>query len=97
MKVTVHDFDVDMVFGNNGITMQVHDTSGELVGKLRMGRATIEWCSGRTRLGNGVKKKWNDVISFFTSVPAVRRLSRRQATAAYTPRRTKPRKGRRSK
>ena len=66
MKVYVEDFDVHMEFGNNGITMQVYDPSGKKhQGKLRIGKGTVEWCAGRKRIGNGVKKKWKEVIEWF--------------------------------
>ena len=62
MQVHVRDFDVDMTLGNNGITLTVYDNAGTLQGKLRLGRATVEWCKGRTRMGNGVRKNWNQLI-----------------------------------
>jgi hypothetical protein len=65
MQVHVRDFDVDMTLGNNGITLTVYDNTGALRGKLRLGRATIEWCRGRTRMGNGVRKNWNQFIDWF--------------------------------
>lgn len=65
MKVNVKDLAVTMNLGNNGITLDVYDNDDKHLGDLRLGRATIEWCKGRTQAGNGVKKKWTDLISFF--------------------------------
>lgn len=55
MKVHVQEFDVDMVLGNNGLTLQIWDNQDKYLGKLRIGKATVEWCAGRTRIGNGKK------------------------------------------
>lgn len=65
MKVYVNKLDVEMELGNNGITMQVYDTDGSYLGKLRVGRGTVEWCRGKTSIGNGVKRKWKSFIKFF--------------------------------
>lgn len=68
MKVYVDDFDVHMEFGNNGITVQVYEPDGKThLGKLRIGKGTLEWCHGRTRIGNGVKARWKEVIEWFES------------------------------
>jgi hypothetical protein len=65
VQVHVRDFDVDMALGNNGITLTVYDNQGTLQGKLRIGRATVEWCRGRIRIGNGVRTNWNELIDWF--------------------------------
>ncbi len=65
MQVHVKDFDVDMTLGNNGVTLTVYDNDGRLRGKLRVGRATIEWCRGRTHIGNGVRRNWRQLIDWF--------------------------------
>jgi hypothetical protein len=67
MQVSVHDFDVKMDFGNNGIIMQVYDNNGTYRGKMRIGKARIEWCRGRTRIGNGVRATWSELIEWFES------------------------------
>lgn len=63
MKVTVKD--VEAILGNNGILLEVSDAT--YVGKLRIGRGTIEWCKGKTRIGNGTKIKWGTLIEFLES------------------------------
>ncbi len=65
MKVSVKDFAVTMDLGNTGITMDVYDNNGNHLGDLRVGKAKIEWCKGRTRTGNGVTKNWTDLIAWF--------------------------------
>ena len=65
MQVHVKEFDVDMTLGNNGITLTVYDNQQELKGKLRLGRATIEWCPGRTGKGNGTRVNWDTLIGWF--------------------------------
>ena len=65
MKVSVKDLAVNMDLGNNGITLDVYDNDGKHLGDLRIGKATIEWCKGKTRTGNGVQKKWVNLIDWF--------------------------------
>jgi len=66
MKVSVKGFQVRMEVGNNGIELDVYDHDIHL-GDLRIGKATIEWCPGRTRKGNGAKKRWEELIAFFNA------------------------------
>lgn len=65
MKVSVKDLAVSMELGNNGIELDVYDNQDNHLGDLRIGKATIEWCQGRTRQGNGVQVKWTDLIDWF--------------------------------
>ena len=65
MKVSVKDLAVSMELGNNGIELDVYDNQGNHLGDLRVGKATIEWCKGRTRTGNGSRKTWNELIAWF--------------------------------
>jgi hypothetical protein len=58
-----------MDLGNNGVTLDVYDNADKFLGDLRIGRGTIEWCKGRTQAGNGVKKKWLDLLDFFETPP----------------------------
>ena len=65
MKVSIDDLDVEMTLGNNGVIFAVYTNDGEYLGKLRVGKATVEWCKGNVRVGNGVKINWNDLIAYF--------------------------------
>jgi hypothetical protein len=65
VKVSIKDLAVSMDLGNTGVTMDVYDNDDRFLGDLRIGRGTIEWCKGRTRAGNGVKKNWSQLIAFF--------------------------------
>lgn len=42
-----------MHLGNRGVVLHIADNAGHHKGKLRIGQATVEWCKGRTRIGNG--------------------------------------------
>lgn len=53
MKVALDVGDARAWLGNNGITLVIRDNDGSHFGKLRIGRATVEWCPGKTRMGNG--------------------------------------------
>jgi len=65
MKVNIDDLCVAMELGNNGILLSVYDNDNTYRGKLRIGKRTVEWCKGRTHLGNGVKVNWSDFILYF--------------------------------
>jgi hypothetical protein len=67
MKVSVKDLQVNMPLGNNGIELDVYDNDEKFLGDLRIGKAKIEWCKGKTRAGNGIQKTWNDLINWFES------------------------------
>lgn len=67
MDVSIKDFNVTMALGNKGIELQVYDNQGKHLGDLLIGKAKLEWCKGRTRVGNGVQKNWEEVIQFFES------------------------------
>lgn len=51
MQITVEGIEARL--GNTGIVLYIADNQGNHVGKLRIGQATVEWCRGRTRIGNG--------------------------------------------
>ncbi|MBB5863778.1 hypothetical protein [Xanthomonas sp. 3058] len=70
MKVKIKDLNVSMELGNNGVTFDVYDGTEAFLGDLRLGRATVEWCKGRTRAGNGIKVNWNELLAFFDEVAA---------------------------
>ncbi len=53
MKVKATGIEADL--GYNGIVLYIADNGGKHVGKLRIGQATIEWCRGKTSIGNGKK------------------------------------------
>ena len=65
MKVTIKDLAVNMELGNRGVEFDIYDAEGNHLGDLRVGRGTVEWCRGRTRSGNGVKKSWEQVRDWF--------------------------------
>jgi len=67
MNVGVKDLNVTMDLGNNGIELYVYANDGTHLGDLRIGKATIEWCKGRTRVGNGEKATWTELIQWFES------------------------------
>jgi len=65
MKVSIKDLQVKMELGSNGIELDIYDNDNNHLGDLRIGKATVEWCKGRTRAGNGIKKQWAELISWF--------------------------------
>jgi hypothetical protein len=60
IQVTVKDIEAQL--GNNGIVLYIAGNDGKHVGKLRIGQATIEWCRGKTRIGNGKKCSMQDFV-----------------------------------
>jgi len=54
-----------MELGNKGIELDIYDNAHKHLGDIRIGKATVEWCRGKTNIGNGIKKSWWDIIQFF--------------------------------
>lgn len=67
MKISIKDLSVAMELGNKGIELDVYDADGNHKGDLRLGRATVEWCKGRTRSGNGNQVSWEELITWLES------------------------------
>jgi len=67
MKVGIKKFDVEMELKNKGIELEVRGNDNTFLGDLRIGKATIEWCQGKTRAGNGKQKTWDELIEFFNA------------------------------
>ena len=67
MQVSVKDFSVSMQLGNNGIEFDIYDNAGNHLGDLRLGKAKVEWCQGRTRRGNGNQVSWEQLIGWLQS------------------------------
>jgi hypothetical protein len=65
MRIKIKDLKVPMKMGSSGVTLDVYDNTGEFLGDLRIGKAKIEWCKGKTRSGNGDTKTWKELIEFF--------------------------------
>jgi len=65
MKVTIKEFAVIMELKNNGVEFEIKDNDDTHRGDLRIGKATIEWCRGRTHTGRGVRKTWDEPIAWF--------------------------------
>jgi hypothetical protein len=63
MKVNIKDFNVTMDLGNKGIILDVYEPNGKRRGDLRIGKAKIEWCKGKTQ--TGVKRTWQELIDWF--------------------------------
>ena len=62
MQVQLKLDDIGASLGNNGILLKIADNTGEHLGDLRIGKATVEWMKGRTREGNGKKTKLDKLI-----------------------------------
>ena len=48
MKVSIDVGDSKAELGNKGIILHIEDNNGKKVGRLRVGRAKVEWLRGRT-------------------------------------------------
>lgn len=66
MDVSIKKFDVAMQLKNNGIEVDVYDNSTHL-GDFIISKGGIEWCSGRTRRGNGKRLTWKQFINLMQS------------------------------
>ena len=65
MQVNIDSLDVQMPLGNNGVTFAVFNNDDEFLGKLRVERGVIEWCKGKTKIGNGASVTWGQLIAYF--------------------------------
>lgn len=63
MNIKIRDLDVQMKLGNNGITLEVRSLDDQFLGKLRIGRAKLEWCPGKTSIGRGHQMLFPDLIA----------------------------------
>ncbi len=64
MKVNMRDLDVEISCGNNGVTFDIYNNDGTFAGKLRLGKATVEWCKGKTRMGNGHRFSLREFLDY---------------------------------
>ena len=55
LKVQVDTSWINTQLGNQGLLLYVANNRGQHQGTLRVGKATVEWCKGKTRMGNGKK------------------------------------------
>jgi len=65
MKISIKNLNVDMELGNKAFELDIYNNAGNHLGDIGIGKATVEWCKGKTRAGNGVQKSWEDIIQFF--------------------------------
>jgi hypothetical protein len=61
MQVKVTDVEAEL--GYKGVVLYIADNQGSHLGKLRIGSATVEWCKGKKRMGNGKKIKMADFLA----------------------------------
>ena len=64
MKVSIKKFPYSMEIKSKGVEFDVYDKDKHL-GDLVIGKAKIEWCEGKTHVGKGIKKSWEELIAFF--------------------------------
>ena len=58
MNVRIKQFDVAMEIKNNGIEIDVSDTTEKHLGDLFVTKTRLIWCQGRTKKKNGKKISW---------------------------------------
>jgi hypothetical protein len=66
MKVTAQGIEAKL--GNKGILFYIADNNGKHLGKLRVGQATVEWCKGKTSIGNGKKIRMQDFLDTLENI-----------------------------
>jgi len=65
MKVSIKNLRVTMDLGSKGIELDIYNNKGVHLGDIKIGKAKVEWCHGKTQYG--VKKSWNELIKWFES------------------------------
>ena len=63
MQVTIKELATEIKLGNNGVMLELRNNDDTFLGKLRIGRATVEWCPGKTRVGNGRKVSIQQLVA----------------------------------
>lgn len=63
MKVAIKSFDVQMDIKNNGIELEVKDTSGNQLGDLFITKTRVIWCQGKTTRKHGKPLAWDKFIA----------------------------------
>ena len=58
MNVRIKQFDVAMEIKNNGIEIDVSDTTEKHLGDLFVTKTRLIWCQGRAKKKNGKKISW---------------------------------------
>ncbi len=67
MKVTIKDFDVGMEIKNNGVELEVRNTSGKQLGDLVITKSQVIWCPGKTTRPKGRAFGWDTFIKMMES------------------------------
>jgi hypothetical protein len=69
MQVKIKSFDTGPIeILNNGIELEIRSPNGATqLGDLIVTKTRLEWCQGRTRAGNGVRKTWQEFIDWMNS------------------------------
>ncbi|MBA7677071.1 hypothetical protein ES703_85319 [subsurface metagenome] len=68
MIVKIKQFDVAMEIKNNGIEIDVSDTTEKHLGDLFVTKTRLIWCKGRTRQKSGKKLSWPKFIEMMAKV-----------------------------
>lgn len=65
-NIKIKSFNVEMEVKNKGVEFQVYiDDSHE--GDLVIRKSGLEWCNGKTKIGNGTKVNWKDFIEWINT------------------------------
>lgn len=68
MRIKADLSDVTINLGNKGIYLAIADNQGAHLGNLRIGQATGEWMPGRTREGNGIRFRIEELLDLIESL-----------------------------
>lgn len=65
MNVSIKKLNAEMGIKNKGVEFEIRNTKNEFLGDLIVAKRGLTWCPGKTSPKNGVKKSWEEIISFF--------------------------------
>lgn len=63
MEVKLETIHNPLELGNTGVTFRVRSNAGHHLGRLRVGKATLEWIPHDHE--TGPRKTWDEIIAFF--------------------------------
>jgi hypothetical protein len=73
MKVWIDVGDSRVELGNVGIVLHIAENSGKKVGRLRIGRANVEWLPGKTSVNSRKMRLKTFISNHLDELPKRRR------------------------
>ena len=67
MKVSIKDLPVSMEIKSKGVELDVYTNDNKHLGDLVVTMTGLTWCKGKITRTKGIKKTWDDFITYMES------------------------------